>query len=141
MKYVSLLSADSLKRALFQQGRVTVLHAVALVAVALSFLANHAGPFQPTTCRRTCGLSAIFSSIVAWWPIAVSWLVVKHPAETFGAFLWWQVLFTLINTAAVVGYAMTNAVSMTTVYAALWSILHFTLLMVIAPLAVEWDSR
>jgi hypothetical protein len=139
MKRVSLLSADSLQRALFQQGRVTVFHAVAFITVALSFLASHVGPFRLVSCTRTCGLSAIFGSLVAWWPIAVSWLLVKHPRETFTSFLLWQVLFLLINVAAVVGYAMTDATSMTFVYAGLWSVLHFTLLMLIAPLAVEWD--
>jgi len=140
MRRVSLLSADSLKRALFQQGRVTFLHAVAFLAVALSFLANHVGPFRLVSCTKTCGLPAILSSLIAWWPVAVSWLVVKHPGETFRSFLWWQVLFTLVNVAAVVGYSMTDATSMTYTYAALWSILHFVLLMAIAPLAVEWES-
>jgi hypothetical protein len=66
-------------------------------------------------------------------------LAVKHPRETFKSFLWWQVLFVLVNVAAVVGYAMTDATSITVLYAASWSILHFVLLIAIAPLAVEWE--
>jgi hypothetical protein len=139
MRYVSLLSPDALKRALFQQGRVSLLHAVAFASVALSFLANHVGPFRLVSCTKTCGLPAIISSLIAWWPIAVSWLAVKRPRETFKSFLWWQVLFVLVNVAAVVGYAMTDATSITVLYAASWSILHFVLLMAIAPLAVEWE--
>ena len=52
MKRVSLLSPDSLKRALFQQGRVTLFHAVALSAVALSFLASHVGPTRVISCSK-----------------------------------------------------------------------------------------
>jgi hypothetical protein len=139
MRYASLLSADALKRALFQQGRVTLLHAVAFVSVALSYLANHTGSLAAVSCTKTCGISGIFSSLLAWWPVLVSWLVVKHPGETFNSFLWWQVLFVLINVTAVVGYALTDATRITGAYAALSSILHFALLMAIAPLAVEWE--
>jgi hypothetical protein len=139
MKHASLLSPEALKRALFQQGRVTLLHAVAFVSVVLSFLSNHVDPLPVTPCTRGCGLSVMLSSVVAWWPIAVSWFVVKHPGETFRSFLCWQALFVLINVAAVVGYAVTDYTSMTLGSAALWSVMHLILLMAIAPLAVEWE--
>ena len=137
MKRVSLVSADTLKRLLFQQGRVTLLHALAFVAVAFSYLATHMSIVPFASCTWTCGLPGVLSSVVAWWPIAASWVAVRHPGETSTSFRWWQALFMLINIAAAVGYANSDSKTLVLTHAILWSILHFALLMAIVPLAIE----
>jgi hypothetical protein len=137
MKRVTLASADTFKRILFQEGRVTSLHAVALVVVGLSYLANHMSAASITPCSKGCGVRAILVSIVAWWPIVASWWIVKHPGETSRSFRWWQVLFVLINGAAIGGYVKADVSTLVIAHPVLWSILHCGLLMAIAPLAVE----
>jgi len=137
MRSVSRATTDLFNRILFQKGRVTLLHLMAFFAVAFSYLANHSGHFSIASCRRLCGAPVIVGSLIAWWPVAVSWWIVKHPMETPAAFRWWQGLFALINYVAAFGYAVTDAATLPVTRTALWSLLHFALLMAIVPLAVE----
>ena len=137
MKRGSLITADTAKRVVFQEGRATVLHAVALVVVAFSYLAIHFEVSSLPSCRKGCGLLGVFSSLVAWWPVAVSWWVVKHPGETTVSFRWWQALFCVINVAAAIGHSGSDPSGFAFRHAFIWSILHFALLIAIAPLAIE----
>src|SRR5690242_9391686 len=104
MTRVSRALTDAAKRILHEKARVTTLHLVALPAVAFSYLATRSGVGFPATCIKSCGMAGVVGSIASWWPVAVSWLLVRNPRETTTSFRWWQVLFALVNITAVVGY-------------------------------------
>src|SRR5688500_6794927 len=124
MKRISLATADTLRRMLFQRKRVTLFHVLAFLAVAFAYLAYHVEAVPFGSCRRGCGTLGLLRSLVAWWPVAASWWWVKDPMESSASFRWWQVLFTLINVVAVYGYALTDTSTMLLTYAAFWSLLH-----------------
>jgi hypothetical protein len=85
-------------------------------------------------------MAGVMSSIASWWPVAVSWLLVKDPGETTASFRWWQILFALINIAAVVGYLGSVPSTLGWAHEYYWALLHGGLLVVIAPLAIESQS-
>ena|SRR5690349_13374557 len=137
MKRVSHTASETMKLFLHQKGRVTSLHLIAVPAVAFSYIAGQSGAGFPPVCIRSCGMAGIVSSIAAWWPVAISWLIVKDPGESPVSFRWWQVLFALVNIAAVVGYLGSVAQTLGWTHQYWSALVHCGLLVAIAPLAVE----
>ncbi len=132
--------SEAVKRFFHQRGRVTALHLVALVAVGAGYVMGGGGFDSRPFCVKSCGAEGLFGSVIAWWPIAVSWLVVRHPGETSTSFRWWQVLFALINISTVVWYLGSMGSTLDLKYESLWPIAHLLLMLVIAPLAIEMDA-
>lgn len=86
--------------------RIRWMHLAAFFAVALTFYARHASGLF-TSCVKTCGLAGLLGSMLVWWPIVLSWLVVRQfpmLARSRG----WQVIFLLTSVAMCVLYGLVS---------------------------------
>lgn len=82
--------------------RIRWMHLAAFLAVALTFYARHASGYF-TFCVKTCGVSGLIGSMLVWWPIGLSWLVVRQ-FPTLAMSRAWQATFLLTNVAVCLLY-------------------------------------
>jgi hypothetical protein len=82
--------------------RIRWMHLAAFLAVALTFYARHASGYF-TSCGKTCGVSGLIGSMLVWWPIGLSWLVVRQ-FPTLAISRGWQATFLVTNLAVCVLY-------------------------------------
>lgn len=83
-------------------GRIRWMHIVAFLSVALTFYARHASGYF-TSCVKTCGMAGLLGSMVVWWPIGLSWIVVRQ-FPTLAVSRGWQATFVLTNVAICILY-------------------------------------
>lgn len=129
--------ARSVDRFIRQHALSRYSHALAVVLLALAYLVRHVFAWPPV--GRHGGFNQFIATVVAWWPVLVSWRIVQEPIETAPSFVSWLVLF----------WGLTLAVCV--IHVAQWpeplaehpfvtSVLYLLALMAIAPLAIEkWD--
>jgi len=92
----------SYDRLVLGAGRIRWMHLAAFLAVALTFYARQASGYF-TSCGRTCGVSGLIGSMLVWWPIGLSWLVVRQ-FPTLAVSRGWQATFLVTNLAVCVLY-------------------------------------
>lgn len=86
--------------------RARWLHLVAFFAVALIFYARHATGYF-TSCAKTCGLPGLLGSMVVWWPIGASWLVVRR-SPALATSRAWRLAFCLTTLVMCLLYGTTS---------------------------------
>ena len=112
-------------------------HALALVLLALAYLVRHVFAWPPV--GRHGGFTQFIATVVAWWPVLVSWRIIKEPIETAPSFVSWLALFWGL-TLAVCAIHVAQWPEPLAQHAFVTSVLYLLALMAIAPLAIEiWD--
>ncbi len=84
-------------------GRAQILHVLAFFAVALVFYLQHTE--GATRSVTFCGVSDLMGSIVVWWRVSASGLIIRRIPKAFASTRWQRRVLS-INGAASVMYAM-----------------------------------
>ncbi len=109
-------------------------HALAVVVLALAYLARHVYGSPPIS--RHGGFYQFVATLVAWWPVLVSWRIVREPNETAPSFIIWLALFWGLTIAVCAIHIAQWPVPLAR-HAFLTSLLYLLALVAIAPLAIE----
>jgi len=115
----------------------TYSHGLAVLLLAVAYLARHVFAWPPMS--RHGGFYQFIATLFAWWPVLVSWRIVKEPNETTPSFVTWLLLFWGL-TLAVCAIHIAQWPKPLAQHPFLTSVLHMLTLLAIAPLAIEkWD--
>jgi hypothetical protein len=133
---------EYLARLQAQRRPINALHTVALVATALCVLG--VDPLRPSfalSCNTECGVFPLLVSLVAAWPILVSWLLARSDAGRPDSFTLYVVLFASLSAAMCVIYLYVPWQGLHFIAKVLISMGHFAVLAALLPLTANLPMR